>query len=356
MSLLEQLEHRGVTAEDLERAAAVRLFEKAASAEGVNLDELSEQQVSNLFDHFTSNFHPTKEASTMNDEIVELFEKTAADEGIDLDEMSDEDLAELYNHYVENVLPEQIEEAEEDLEKEASIDEAHEKLAEAEILGRHMARAYVDELEKEAGKIPKSRREVFMPGKVSTKGEGIFANIGRRLGESGLGRRLGYEGAMADRQVAAGGKANQAVLDKALSKAETKARRAKYEGALAAARTSSGNNATTLKALEKALGGRNGAASRLTDSELSALRKNVFRDTDVTKATNKAQALAARRFNRNIGMGAAGGAATLAGGGALGGAALYNSMKKESSVEEIYDIAEDLASDIIADMILSGEI
>lgn len=150
MSLLEQLERRGVTAEDLEKAAAVRLFEKAASAEGVNLDELSEQQVSSLFDQFTSNFHPTKEASTMNGEIVDLFEKTAADEGIDLGEMSDEDFVELYNYYVENVLPEQIEAAESEHGKEASVNDAHEKLAEAEILGRHMARAYLDELEQHA--------------------------------------------------------------------------------------------------------------------------------------------------------------------------------------------------------------
>jgi hypothetical protein len=198
MSLLDQLHHRGVTTEDLEKAAAVRLFEKAASAEGVNLDELSEGDVNDLFNRFISANQSTKEASAMNNEIVELFEKTAAAEGIDLEDMSDEDLAELYNHYVENVLPEQIEAAEG--EKDASADDAvvqmfqktasaegidlsefdqeeleglfahyvenvlplqlgdadttdkvadaQEKLAEAEILGRHMARAYADEMDK----------------------------------------------------------------------------------------------------------------------------------------------------------------------------------------------------------------
>ena len=122
MSLLDQLHHRGVTTEDLEKAAAVRLFEKAASAEGVNLDELSEGDVNDLFNRFISANQSTKEASAMNNEIVELFEKTAAAEGIDLEDMSDEDLAELYNHYVENVLPEQIEAAEG--EKDASADDA----------------------------------------------------------------------------------------------------------------------------------------------------------------------------------------------------------------------------------------
>jgi hypothetical protein len=206
MSLLEELEARGVTAEDLEKAASVRLFEKAAAAEGVNLDDLDENQVEELYAHFVSNTMSdadnTKEASAMNDEIVDLFEKTAAAEGIDLDEMADDELAELYNHYVENVLPGQVEAF--DGEKQASDEEvvfdmfqktaaaegldlnefnqyelqdlyghyvenvlplqlgdedaadkvasAHEKLAEAEILGRHMARSYADEMDKLAGK------------------------------------------------------------------------------------------------------------------------------------------------------------------------------------------------------------
>jgi len=151
MSLLTELESRGVTAEDLEKAASVRLFEKAAAAEGVDLDSLDENQVEDLYVTFLSNQSTddyTKEASAMNDEIVDLFEKTAAHEGIDLDDMADDELAELYNHYVENVLPVQVGE----YEKEASVDEATEKLAEAEILGRHMARAYMDEFEKEARK------------------------------------------------------------------------------------------------------------------------------------------------------------------------------------------------------------
>lgn len=198
MSLLTELQARGVTAEDLEKAAAVRLFEKAAAAEGVDLDDLSEQQVIALFEQFTTPPATEKEASAMNDDVIALFEKTAAAEGIDLDEMSDEDLAELYQHYIENVLPEQVAEAD-GADKEASNEEvldlfqktasaegidldslseedlaalfdhyvenvlplqlgdenatdkvadAQEKLAEAEILGRHMARAYADEMNK----------------------------------------------------------------------------------------------------------------------------------------------------------------------------------------------------------------
>jgi hypothetical protein len=198
MSLLAELQSRGVTTEDLEKAASVRLFEKAAAAEGVNLDNLSEDQVISLFEQFVSApTSSTKEASAMNNEIVELFEKTAAAEGIDLDEMSDEDLAELYEHYVENVLPLQLDGGSEkeaaaqvfdlfqktaaaegidldemsddeieglyehyvenvlplqigDEDAEEKVADAQEKLAEAEILGRHMARAYADEIDKVA--------------------------------------------------------------------------------------------------------------------------------------------------------------------------------------------------------------
>jgi len=142
MTLLEELAQSGVTAEDLEKAASVRLFEKAASAEGIDLASLNQDDVSNLYTHFVGG-SPAEEGSDMEkDATIELFEKVAYDEGIDLDELDDEDLGQLYGHFVENVLPE--------MEEEVEVEEAHAKLAEAEILGRHMARAYVDEMEKEA--------------------------------------------------------------------------------------------------------------------------------------------------------------------------------------------------------------
>lgn len=151
MSLLEELESRGVTAEDLEKAASVRLFEKAAAAEDVDLESLDQETVEQLYTTFVSNISSpdettTKEATAMNEEIVELFEKQAAAEGIDLDTMEDTELSTLYTHFVDNVLPEQVEE----YEKSAEVEEAHAKLAEAEILGRHMARSYMDEFEKGA--------------------------------------------------------------------------------------------------------------------------------------------------------------------------------------------------------------
>lgn len=229
MSLLSELEARGVTAEDLEKAASVRHFEKAAAAEGVNLDELGEDQVEELYASYIHNHTSSaqgdlsKEATAMNDEIVDLFEKTAAAEGIDLDVMDDNELVELYNHYVENVLPEQLAEYDDDDEydKEASFDEyddeyddgeyleeeAYEKLAEAEILGRHMARAYMDEMDKEATsrRTKQLRRELGLEqgpvggygkptgkgGKPSKKQREAAREVGRRRrGADGV-RRVG---------------------------------------------------------------------------------------------------------------------------------------------------------------------
>lgn len=132
----------GLTVEDLEKAASVRLFEKAAAAEGINLDELSEAQVDELY----SNYQSQSEENTMNEEIIDLFEKQAAYEGVDLESLSDDELAHVYNNFVTN-LAEEVELDEDAVDYE---DEATEKLAEAEILGRHMARAYMDEVEKVA--------------------------------------------------------------------------------------------------------------------------------------------------------------------------------------------------------------
>jgi hypothetical protein len=235
MSLLAELQSRGVTTEDLEKAASVRLFEKAAAAEGVNLDNLSEDQVISLFEQFVSApTSSTKEASAMNNEIVELFEKTAAAEGIDLDEMSDEDLAELYEHYVENVLPLQLDGGSEkeaaaqvfdlfqktaaaegidldemsddeieglyehyvenvlplqigDEDAEEKVADAQEKLAEAEILGRHMARAYADEIDKVAAEAAEGETLGARLKRYAKTGDEKVQNFGRYIASIGAG-------------------------------------------------------------------------------------------------------------------------------------------------------------------------
>lgn len=118
MSLLETLAANGFTAEDLEKAASARLFEEACENEGIDLDALSDDEVEQLYEAF----------------LTDDSEKTAS---------------------------------------AAEVEEAHAKLAEAEILGRYMAQAFADEQEKIA------------EGYVSTK----RPRMGRKRREAALARR-----------------------------------------------------------------------------------------------------------------------------------------------------------------------
>lgn len=300
MSLLTELESRGVTAEDLEKAASVRLFEKAAAAEGVDLDTLDVNQVEDLYAAFLSDQSDddyTKEASAMNDEIVDLFEKTAAAEGIDLDEMADHELAELYNHYVENVLPEQVDE----YEKEASayeIDDATEKLAEAEILGRHMARAYMDEMDKEA-----------QPKQIEQKGR-----MGARLKELATGHQAASQRAAKRIQSEAG---------------VTKGQRERLAAELEALK------------VDQKQGRRRGPRTGFATGKARESRMALSADSAaVAQRLRKQKSIL--RAERMKGYGKRGLAVGAAGGLAYGAKKM---MDKRSSADEIYEIAYDRAEE-----------
>lgn len=104
MSIFDTLAESGVTQEDLEKAASARLFAEAAAAEGIDLSELTEDQAEELYDFWANG--------------GEEVEKSASAE---------------------------------DLLAEAAVKEASAKLAEAEYIGRYMARVYADEMDKLAG-------------------------------------------------------------------------------------------------------------------------------------------------------------------------------------------------------------
>ena len=102
-------------------------------------------------DEFLNELYGTSEIISGDDlekqAAAEFLVKMAEEEGVNLDELSDEEVAGL------------LSEIEGDMGKQASAeiegegDEAQEKLAEADFLGRAMAHAYVNELneiEKEA--------------------------------------------------------------------------------------------------------------------------------------------------------------------------------------------------------------
>jgi len=169
MSLLNTLNANGVTAEDLEKAASVRLFEKAAHSESNFSTELRS--------HVDA---PFNNSTNLNTEIypmdyIDLFEKQAADEGIDLDMLDDHELAELYNHFIEDVA------AYDDFEDEDYyVDEDYEKLAEAEILGEVMADAYLNKIAADG--------YGYESGKKQLKGMYDSVRAGERAFSTGLGK------------------------------------------------------------------------------------------------------------------------------------------------------------------------
>lgn len=161
----------GVSQEDLEKAATVRLFEKAADASGIDLNELSNDQLNELFGQFERDVLPrlvaekqasaeleAKLASLTEEQIYDLFEKQAATEPAlvaagGLEALTDEQLAMGFSHFVEHVLPIMAEQdfapvTPQQAAKMAAAEDAQVKLAEAEMLGRHMARGFFAESDK----------------------------------------------------------------------------------------------------------------------------------------------------------------------------------------------------------------
>jgi hypothetical protein len=173
-ALFQELATQGVTSEDIEKAAAARLFEKTAAAEGIDLSSMNGAQQDELFGYFVDNVLPgmvngddslgAKVASLDEDVKIALFEKQAAYEGVDLEALGEADLQNAYSYFHENLLPTMVAQ-DGDVVKVASDDthekvaEAQAKLAEAEILGRHMARAYHDESMKLAGERTQGRTD-----------------------------------------------------------------------------------------------------------------------------------------------------------------------------------------------------
>jgi len=205
MSFVASLNANGVTAEDLEKAASVRLFEKAAASESVYSTELRNDVEApiNLTNLNTNMENPM--------DYIDLFEKQAADEGIDLDMLDDYELAELYNHFVDEVADEDdyFYDDEDDYfydEEEA----AYEKLAEAEILGEVMADAYLDKLAE-----AEAKKSMFQRGKARVRAAGRGAHqaagelgqvFGGKAGAKGLkGAHLRGYGALGAGALAAGG-------------------------------------------------------------------------------------------------------------------------------------------------------
>lgn len=165
MDDLNEIFERATDADlDTELAAAGELLQKIAQQEGVDLSELSDEDVAELMvdllpktaadenghesargEHGNRTMEETKMATeiTFADVAVELS-KVAASEGIDLDGLDREQYHELFDIVAESMQDPNY------MENKLAEDEANMKLAEADALGRHMARAFMDEQEKVA--------------------------------------------------------------------------------------------------------------------------------------------------------------------------------------------------------------
>jgi hypothetical protein len=160
-TLADTLAQHNISADDLEKAASVRIFQKVASAENIDLSQLAPEQLEELYEHFEANVLPAivgggeptteaKIASLSEDDLITLFDKQASAEGLDLSGATEEQLSDAFGFFLENILPVMAENGFEPVtaEKSAEVEEAQAKLAEADILGRQMARGYADELAK----------------------------------------------------------------------------------------------------------------------------------------------------------------------------------------------------------------
>jgi hypothetical protein len=297
--LAENPVNQGITAEDLEKATSVRLFEKAAAAQRIDLNQFSAvaEKLNN-----TGNGEETMDA-------VEIFEKVAEAEGIELDTLEDEQLAGLFNHFVEEVLPGMIA-AEEggEVSDEDDVEEAQMKLAEAEILGRHMARAFADEQEKLASEAAAAEA---VPGRLAR----MKAHLGRNKYRYG-------GGAAALTALGAGGYALKKRSDKKKMEAMKTAAAGSRMMDLLAARN-------VRKNVAEIAGEGAGVKDRLT-----AYGKLLAGKADNAMMTSEARKSLAAQL----------GTAGVLGAGAYGGKKMLDrSRSKEASVEDIEELAQERA-------------
>ena len=163
---------------DVELAAAGELLQKIAEQEGIDLSQLSDEDVAELMadllpktaadegEHESareeSSENPKKKKKeeakmasdvTFADVAVEL-NKVAANEGIDLDSLDRAQYHELFDIVAESMQDPEY------MENKLAEDEANAKLAEADALGRYMARAFMDEQEKIAESAAQKRKRM----------------------------------------------------------------------------------------------------------------------------------------------------------------------------------------------------
>lgn len=136
-------------------------------------------------DNLLAELYGTNEPAEQDFEKVahlDFLEKVAEDEGIDLNDLSDEDLEELAEVAAEALEDDDYEyEDDDDLEKEAAA-----KVEEADFLGRVMAHSFNQEMDEiDMEKYAGARLEKYVP--TFARGGRAVRNVGREV--AGRGRR-----------------------------------------------------------------------------------------------------------------------------------------------------------------------
>lgn len=289
---------------------------------------------------------------------AELVEAVAAEAGVDLNELDDEEL-EKFAHYVLSDEDEVIE-VSSDTDVEDVVGEDNEKIAEAELMGRTMARAYADELsqiESEGGNMDKvasamediaeawemqkiaesdnSGRNAAIGGAAGAAALGGGALGARALSRKMLSNRRGDLGA-AKKAKGTALKSRMAPFERALSEQE------RLFGELSGARQQMGSRGGPT------LGGAIGKRMKQRKEKMTKIRgmmdrsRAAFEDSDAAKSLNKnissaKDALSAERgsFRRHL-RGLSGGqlAALGAGGAALGAGGAYLASRRKKNQEK----------------------
>ena len=144
----------------IDEKAALELFAKQASAEGLDLDQLSDEQIEAAFGHFVENILPEmvgeenvevqseesdeepgvedKIAAAQNAIAFDAFVKAASAEGVDLSELSEDDVAELFGAWLVQDVPAMFEEQAKEAELVEYAKIAQANLAEMTVMGQHL--------------------------------------------------------------------------------------------------------------------------------------------------------------------------------------------------------------------------
>ena len=348
MSVLESLMENGVEAEDLEKAASARLFIDACTEEGIDLSEHTEADIESAYESWMEeNFGGEKQAGEEEEASAEdIFLAQCAEEGIDLNDHSPNEVQAAFNSWYE----EQTVGGESKTASADEVEEAHAKLAEVEILGRHMARMYVDELDK------------------------VAASASTKASQRALGLR-GPRGGVAPAAPAAPAKKGRSKAITAQREAAVAAENASRSASVASGRAE--GKSTRAAAVEKlesrkataspgAIAGRQGiknlgGAAREADREVATTAAEV-RGLHADHGPANAGAI-----RRGAGRVAAsmrahpyhwGGGALAAGGLAAGGLALgRRSRKSKTASDEMFDeLVEARVEELAASLNMSGDI